>query len=152
MEIQNTQFALINFDNTNLLIPQSEVSAIEMITIVETNTIGNSDNYDNKTIGQFETDSGSWPVFSISANFTARNTKRDSDRYCVCFQNQQQGQFGLMCSAVSSFQFEEENTFPEAIPEMMQLPESPIDKLIYYQSCFYLMSNVNKMYQYLVEV
>ncbi|MFV1984837.1 MAG: hypothetical protein ACC657_14925 [Thiohalomonadales bacterium] len=146
MEPQNPQYALINFDKTNLLIPQHEVSVIEMIDTVEIQT----DTSQSETIGLFHNNSGSWPIFSISTDFKKQNKVMDSDRYCVCLQHPEYGQFGLLCTKVSSFQVEE-NYIQTRITDMMLLPMNPILKLVYYQNYLYLMSNVDNLYRYLIE-
>lgn len=148
MDIQNIQFALIGFDKTNLLIPQVDVESIEMIDKVSDN---NEDEHENEVIGQIKIDLESWPVFSLSADFTKLNKKRESDRYCICFKHPEQGLFGLICSTVTSFVYDN-NDVIHAIPEMMQLAQSPIQKLLYYQNSLYLMSNAKQLYCSLVEV
>jgi hypothetical protein len=147
METHNNQYALISFDNTNLLIPQTDVSTIETLDRVSSSSDG-----DNEAVGQLQMESGSWPVFSISADFIKLHNKRDFDRYCVCFKHPEHGLFGLICNAVSSFQYDDNNIIYTDLPEMMYLPQSPIQKLLYYQKSLYLISNVTKLYQSLVEV
>ncbi len=147
MNKQESQYALIGFDNTSLLIPQQEVSVVETIDTVEINSDLSSDN----VLGYFKNDMGNWPVFAISADFTKRDCLIASDRYCICLQDPDYGQFGIICSAVSSFQAEENSLMMHTIAEIMLLPLSPILKLVYYQNYLYLLSNVEKLYGYLIE-
>lgn len=134
-------YTCIIIDGTCLLLPEDDVYDIEPIDNVYVRTHGSED-------CSFEQTPSKYPVHVIDFSLTPLEKCPSQRQSVVCFSFNEQ-LMGVACDEVTSAQFVSNYLF-EKIPEMMKLPNSPIQALLYAHDQLYYITNAESLVGFLI--
>ena len=134
--------AVIEFENLQLLFPQSGVATIEMIEYMEVETDA------GVAIGRLRAAGREWPVYSLNADLGRRSERSATNKYCVAFDIDGQPAFCITCDQVSSLTLHSPDQI-KPLPGFMRNANNPIEAMLLQDERLMLVSQVDSMHRYL---
>jgi len=142
MAIKN--YAMLCFGGVRLLVPQENVATVEAIE-----GIGQACNVAG-AVGSLLLEAGEWPVFVLSENLEPRAECPPAYLYCVAINCSNGGAFAIACDDVSKISIANGDGFVP-LQACMRLPHGPIESLMQRNGKLLLLSDVDAMWQYLLQ-
>jgi hypothetical protein len=142
MDVMN--LAVISFDGVHLLLPQREVTTIEVVNNIldEGDTPG--------ALGTLRSGGHEWPVFALSSDFVKQPECPSNYKFCVGIHYEKQAlAFSIACEEVSTLKIENAGDLKSVQP-CMRTSECPIESLVFKDDRFMLVSNSEAMRQFLI--
>jgi hypothetical protein len=142
MDVKN--LAVLSFDGVYLLLPQQEVSTIE----VANNILDEGDA--PGALGIVKSGSREWPVFALTSELKKRLERPPSYKFCVCINDVAQAQaFSIACEEVNTLEIEKTSEL-KAVQPCMRTLDCPVEALMLKDNQLMLVSNVETMQKYLM--
>ena len=135
---------MMSFDGIRLLLPQQQVTSIEMSTGIEA-----SPKSGEEGIGRLQVGSRGWPVFALDAEFGRYPQCPAHYRYCVAFSLDGQPAFALACEEVTTVSIDDESD-TDPLQPCMRSNDNPIEALQVRAGRLLLISDVGVMRRYLI--
>ncbi|MBW2471131.1 MAG: hypothetical protein JRE18_03535 [Deltaproteobacteria bacterium] len=137
-------YAMLCFGGVRLLIPQENVATVEASEEIApaSNVAG--------AIGSLLAEGGEWPVFVLNEKFEPRAECPPAYLFCVAVSCGNGGAFAIACDDVSKISITDGGGFVP-LQACMRLPNGPIESLMPRNGKLLLLSDVDAMWQYLVQ-
>ncbi len=133
-------FTSVNIDSLSLLFPQDDVQKVEPINDIPTDEIG-------LTAGMNEYQKQRL-IHVINSELAHIDESPEKRQFVAYFETERQS-LGLACDSVTSVQFES-NYMLVKLPEIMRLPNSPIQALLYADGDLHYVSAAEPLVDYLI--
>ncbi|EIJ43796.1 hypothetical protein BegalDRAFT_2968 [Beggiatoa alba B18LD] len=146
-------FAVI--DGTQLLIPQKDVETVEIIA--DLHPIRTEQGF----IGRFGGHGQESYVLCMSEDLSLINDVPEAREYFFLLKPPtttktatpaniaENALLGMVCDEVETINFKRENLYPQPMPDIMKLPQSPISQLVIYRNKLTYICNGDALWQYL---
>lgn len=142
MEVKN--LAVLSFDGVYLLLPQQEVTTIE----VANNILDEGDA--PGALGTVKSGGREWPVFALTSELKKRLERPPDYKFCVCINGAAEAEaFSIACEEVSTLKIEKSSEL-KAVQPCMRTSDCPIEALMLKDNQLMLVSNVKTMQKYLM--
>jgi len=117
-------FAMLAFDQLRLCFPQDQVLNIELVGSLEQNN-----SIEPPVVGCLMNSGIEVPAYSLSEDFSLTTNISEERQNCVCFHNDGQALFALVCNSVEPLQCDDSmKVLP--LPESMATDKTPVHALI----------------------
>ena len=142
MDVNN--LTMLSFDGVYLLLPQQEVTTIEVANNILDGGVAPG------ALGVVKSGGREWPVFALTSELKKRLERPPEYKFCVCINGTAEAEaFSIACEEVSTLKIEK-NSELKAVQPCMRTSDCPIDALILKDNQLMLVSNVKTMQKYLI--
>ncbi len=136
-------FTKVNINGLSLLFPKDDVQKVEPISGIPIDEIGFA-------TGINEYQKRLLPIHVINSEFALIDRTSEQQQFVAYFETKSQS-LGLACDSVTSVRFESDYMLLE-LPEMMRLPNSPIQALLYADGYLHYVTAAEPLVDYLINM
>lgn len=139
--MNTSNFVSIIIDGQSFLLPKEEVGEIVAIDSIPANGT-------EVEAWFIEHQNRKYPVHVIDSELAPLDKCPEGRQFVVCFENEQRV-VGVACDMVNSIQFVSNYLF-DKLPDMMRLPNSPIQALLYADKHLHLITAAAPLVDFLI--